>query len=85
MLVEVLVGVRVDAVEDGGSGMLVDGTSLDAVTDAIANLVRDPVRRAAMGRRGPAWARRFRWEAQASRVRSLASGDGDADTAAATG
>ena len=78
-------GGVVDAVEDGVSGLLVDGTSLDAVTDAIAGLVRDPVRRAAMGRAGVAWAGRFRWDVQAARVRALAAGDGEADTADATG
>jgi hypothetical protein len=33
----------------------------------------------------PGWARRFQWDAQAARVRSLAAGDGEADTAATTG
>ncbi len=78
-------GGVVDAVEDGVSGLLVDGTSLDAVTDAIAGLVRDPVRRSAMGRAGVEWAGRFRWDVQAARVRAMAAGDGEADTADATG
>lgn len=82
-------GGVVDAVEDGGSGMLVDGASVDAVADALAALLRDPVRRASMGARGPAWARRFRWETQAARMRAIASGDPDpgagVDTAVVTG
>lgn len=70
-------GGVVDAVEDGVSGVLVDGTSVTAVADALASLIRDPAGRAAMGAKGRAWARRFRWEAQAARMRAIAAGEGD--------
>lgn len=63
-----------DAVSDGATGLLVDGTSVEAVADAIASLVGDPARRAAMGAAGRAWARGFSWARQAARVRALSVG-----------
>jgi phosphatidylinositol alpha-1,6-mannosyltransferase len=50
-----------DAIADGDTGLLVDGTSVAAVTDAIGALLRDPVRSIEMGRRGLARARDFTW------------------------
>jgi len=41
-----------DAIVDGETGLLVDGTSVDAVGDAILSLLEDPERAAAMGARG---------------------------------
>lgn len=64
-------GGVVDAVSDGETGLLVDGTSVDAVTDAIGALLDDPVRRRAMGEAGKRWARRFDWRETAARVRAL--------------
>lgn len=45
-------GGEVDAVVDGETGLLVDGTSIDAVADAIAALNADPVRRERLGAAG---------------------------------
>ena len=70
-------GGVVDAVEDGVSGILVDGTSLDEVAGALGRLLGDGPLRKRMGEAGPRWARRFAWERQAARVRSIAAGEGD--------
>jgi phosphatidylinositol alpha-1,6-mannosyltransferase len=45
-------GGEVDAVVDGDTGMLVDGTSVDAVASAIAQLLGNPARLQAMGEAG---------------------------------
>jgi phosphatidylinositol alpha-1,6-mannosyltransferase len=44
-----------DAVLDGESGVLVDGRSVADVAAAVAGLLSDPPRAAAMGERGRAW------------------------------
>jgi phosphatidyl-myo-inositol dimannoside synthase len=45
-------GGEVDAVEDGRTGVLVDGASVAAVGDAIASLLADPKRLQALGAAG---------------------------------
>jgi phosphatidylinositol alpha-1,6-mannosyltransferase len=45
-------GGEVDAVVDGATGVLVDGTSVDAVAGAIGDLLNDPERRRQMGEAG---------------------------------
>jgi phosphatidylinositol alpha-1,6-mannosyltransferase len=45
-------GGEVDAVVDGATGVLVDGTSVDAVASAIAELLGNPARLRAMGDAG---------------------------------
>lgn len=67
-------GGVVDAVSDGVSGVLVDGTSVEAVAEAVGAMLSDPARRAQYGAEGRAWARRFSWSYAAARVRALSSG-----------
>jgi phosphatidylinositol alpha-1,6-mannosyltransferase len=45
-------GGEVDAVVDGGTGLLVDGTSAEQVVSAMSNLLGDPARLRAMGEAG---------------------------------
>ncbi|MFO0647757.1 MAG: glycosyltransferase family 4 protein [Polyangiales bacterium] len=66
-----------DAVSEGVSGLLVDGTSVDDVTGAIDSLLRDPERRKTLGAQGRAWARSFSWERAAERVRAISLGLAD--------
>jgi phosphatidylinositol alpha-1,6-mannosyltransferase len=61
-----------DAVLDGTTGALVDGTSVEQVADAVAGLLEDPDRRARMGAAGRAWVEReWRWDVLAERLREL--------------
>jgi phosphatidylinositol alpha-1,6-mannosyltransferase len=48
-------GGSTDALIDGDTGVLVDGRSVEAVAAAVAGLLSDPARAAAMGERGRAW------------------------------
>jgi phosphatidylinositol alpha-1,6-mannosyltransferase len=45
-------GGEIDAVDDGRTGVLVDGSSVQAVADAIASLLGDPARLQALGAAG---------------------------------
>ena len=63
-----------DAIDDGVTGLLVDGASEADVADAIGALLRDDARRAAMGEAGRAWARRFSRVEAAGRVREASLG-----------
>jgi phosphatidylinositol alpha-1,6-mannosyltransferase len=45
-------GGEIDVVEDGSTGLLVDGTSVDAVASAIDALLRDPHRMQRLGEAG---------------------------------
>lgn len=45
-------GGEVDAVVDGETGVLVDGTSVEAIASAVGELLRDPGRMAPMGEAG---------------------------------
>ncbi len=61
-----------DAVGDESTGLLVDGRDLDAVTDAVAGLLGDPDRAAAMGRAGAERvAGGFTWATRTRQLRSL--------------
>jgi phosphatidylinositol alpha-1,6-mannosyltransferase len=61
-----------DAVLEGETGHVVDGTSEAAVAGAIAALLADPERARAMGARGRAWVQeQWRWDVLASRLRDL--------------
>ncbi len=65
-----------DAVIDGRTGQVVDGRSPPAVLDAVAGLLADPVRAAAMGAQGRAWVERaWRWDVLAGRLRQLLRGE----------
>jgi phosphatidylinositol alpha-1,6-mannosyltransferase len=64
-----------DAVLEGESGYVVDGTSVDAVADAVAGLLKDPDRARAMGAAGRAWVEQeWRWDILAARLRELLAG-----------
>lgn len=67
-------GGIVDAVADGVTGVLVDPTDVAAATKAIASLLSDPVRAAAMGRAGrEAVERHLNWERVVSDLRAIAA------------
>ena len=64
-----------DAVLDGASGHVVDGTSVPEVADRVSALLRDPVRARAMGAAGREWVEReWRWDVLAERLRGLLAG-----------
>lgn len=64
-----------DAVLDGTTGHLVDGTSVEAVADAVAGLLEDRVRARAMGLDGRSWVEEeWRWDVLAARLRTLLAG-----------
>jgi len=61
-----------DAVLDGRTGHLVDGSSVPVVARAVGDLLADPGRAAAMGAAGRAWVEReWRWDLLAGRLREL--------------
>lgn len=61
-----------DAVLDGVTGHLVDGTSTSDVAGQVASLLEDPVRARAMGEAGRAWVEReWRWDVLAARLRGF--------------
>jgi phosphatidylinositol alpha-1,6-mannosyltransferase len=65
-----------DAVLDGRTGVVVDGTSVAAVADEVAGLLEEPARAAAMGAAGRAWVEReWRWDVLADRLRGLLAGE----------
>jgi phosphatidylinositol alpha-1,6-mannosyltransferase len=64
-----------DAVRDGETGVLVDGRSVAEVTAAVADLLLDRERAAALGRAGRRWVEReWRWDVLADRLRGLLAG-----------
>ncbi len=64
-----------DAVLDGRTGHVVDGTSVDQVADRVAQLLEDPAQARAMGEAGRAWVReKWRWDVIAERLRTLLAG-----------
>ena len=66
-----------DAVRDGETGVLVDGADVAEVADAVAGLLEDPARAAAMGAAGRAWVERdWQWDVLAERLRELLVGLG---------
>ncbi|HWG93912.1 MAG TPA: glycosyltransferase family 4 protein [Mycobacteriales bacterium] len=63
-----------DAVRDGETGHVVDGTSVAQVADAVAGLLLDRDRARAMGEAGRAWvSEAWRWDVLAARLRGLLS------------
>lgn len=50
------------AVDDGRSGVLVDGHDIEIWTPKLAELINNPARRAQMGRAAAAHAQQFSWE-----------------------
>ena len=63
-----------DAVRDGETGYVVDGTSVEQVADRVAALLEDPDRARTMGAAGRTWVETaWTWELQAARLRQLLS------------
>src|SRR5262249_26062451 len=61
-----------DAVLPGETGLVVDGRSVAAVADAVADLLANPQGAAAMGEKGRSWIdREWRWTVQAQRFTAL--------------
>lgn len=61
-----------EALRDGDTGLVVDGTDLGAVAETLVGLLDDGVRRRAMGERARAWAvEHWSWEASAGRFRHV--------------
>jgi phosphatidylinositol alpha-1,6-mannosyltransferase len=66
------VGGAPEAVRHGETGLVVDGTSVAEITDAVRELLRDPDRARAMGAAGAEWVRReWTWDAMAARFGRL--------------
>ena len=64
-----------DAVLDGVTGYVVDGTAPSEVADRVASLLEDPTRARSMGAAGRAWVERdWQWDVLASRLRDLLVG-----------
>jgi phosphatidylinositol alpha-1,6-mannosyltransferase len=64
-----------DAVLDGQTGYVVDGTCVSEVADRVADLLADPVLAQRMGAAGRAWVERdWRWDVLAQRLRALLAG-----------
>ncbi len=64
-----------ETVLDGKTGLVVDGRSVEQIGDAVAGLLADPDRAAAMGAAGRDWATaNWRWDSLAARLAGLLSG-----------
>jgi phosphatidylinositol alpha-1,6-mannosyltransferase len=71
-----------DAVLDGETGYIVDGTSVPEVAERITRMLLDPARARAMGSAGRAWVEEaWRWDVLAERLRGLLTGADDAHDA----
>lgn len=61
-----------DALDPGRTGVLVDGSSVQAVTDAVAAVLGDPGRATRMGAAGARWvADGFTWDRRTADLRAL--------------
>ena len=64
-----------ETVRHNQTGVVVDGRSVQQITDAISELLADPDRAAAMGAAGREWANaQWRWDDLAGRLSGLLSG-----------
>ncbi len=64
-----------DAVLEGRTGTVVDGTRVAEVAHAVADLLADPDRARRLGRAGREWVEReWRWDLLAGRLRGLLAG-----------
>lgn len=68
------VGGLIYAVQDGESGVLIDGWDPRAHARALVDLLEDPARLELMSKQALEWAERFSWENTASRFLELYSG-----------
>lgn len=61
-----------DALDQGRTGLLVDGSSVASVTEAVASLLGDPARATEMGEAGAKWvADGFTWDRRTTDLRAL--------------
>ena len=66
-----------DAILDGETGYIVPGRSVTTLAERITELLGDPARAEAMGRRGLAWAEQeWDWTRVAGRLDAILRGDG---------
>ena len=64
-----------ETVRHNQTGVVVDGRSVQQITDAVSELLADPDRAAAMGAAGREWATaQWRWDDLAGRLSGLISG-----------
>jgi len=64
-----------ESVRDGETGLVVDGWDVGAIGAAVADLLADPDRAAAMGRAGRAWVvENWQWKTKAQRLGELLAG-----------
>ena len=64
-------GGAVDAIDDGRSGLLVDGGRPDEIAAAICRVLGDPDLKRGMEEGGSAWANGFGWDQRAEQFRAL--------------
>ena len=65
-----------ETVDDGSTGLVVDGRSVHDIAGALVSVLGDPDRAAQMGAAGRVWASdRWGWETLGARLRSLIDGD----------
>jgi phosphatidylinositol alpha-1,6-mannosyltransferase len=65
-----------ETVQHNKTGVVVDGRSVQQITDAVSDLLADPDRAAAMGAAGREWASaRWRWDDLAGRLSDLICGE----------
>jgi phosphatidylinositol alpha-1,6-mannosyltransferase len=65
-----------DAVLDGETGLVVDGTNPSAIAEAAVTLLKNPDRSAAMGRRGREWAvENWSWKLWGERFSEILFGE----------
>lgn len=64
-----------EAVQHNKTGLVIDGTSVDEVAEAVTELLSDPDRAAAMGAAGREWVTsQWRWDTLAARLGDLLRG-----------
>jgi phosphatidylinositol alpha-1,6-mannosyltransferase len=69
-------GGQAEAVLDGTTGLVVDGTQQDQVTQALARLLEDPLLRTRLGQAAAAHAADFDWPRVVQRIVDLVEGMG---------
>jgi glycosyltransferase involved in cell wall biosynthesis len=60
-----------EVVDEGRTGVLVPPRDPQALAAAVASLLADPARRAAMAAAAPPWAAQFAWPAVADRIEAV--------------
>jgi phosphatidyl-myo-inositol dimannoside synthase len=64
-----------EAVQEGRTGLVVDGRSTDQIADAVSRILEDPELAARMGAAGRQWIlERWRWQTHAARLATLLTG-----------